>query len=114
MSFLKDDGSFNMEVNNTFLQKKLTTLGYKQENVLQKISDGIIFYPDDYFHCRSLVSGKLNKTSNTYTIHWHTITWVPMKTRIINFLRIYVIVPLVGYKLYIKLIKKLKGDATYI
>lgn len=112
MSFLKEDGSFNMEVNNTFLQKKLIALGYKRENVLQKTSEGFVFFPDDYFHCRSLTTGKLNKTSNTYTIHWHTITWVPVKTRIINFLRIHIIVPLVGHNQYTKITKKVKSDAS--
>lgn len=114
ISFLKEDGSMNMEVNNTYLQEKLIALGYERVNALQTLSNGFVFYPDDYFHCRSLTTGKLNKTTNTYTIHWHTITWVPLKTRMINFIRIHILVPVLGADLYTKLVKKVKGDATYL
>lgn len=112
--FLLENGKMNMEVNNTHLQNILKLYGYKVGNNIQNLESGIILYPDDYFHCRSQVSGKLNITTNTYAIHWHTITWVPMHTRIISFIRIKIFVPLLGYTAYRTLAKIIKKDKTYI
>lgn len=106
--FVLQDGKLNMEVNNTSLQNHLKRFGYQVNNMYQSLKDGIVVYPDDYFHVRSLQSGKLNITANSYAIHWHTITWVSSKTRIINWVRIHILVPLLGSKLYTKLTKKIK------
>lgn len=113
-SFVDENGQFNMEVNNTSLQNRLLDYGYRIVNEEQFLKDNIHIYPDDFFHCRSLTSGKLNITGNSYAIHWHTITWVSGKTRFINFLRIRVLVPLLGAKLYSKITKKLKNGKTTI
>lgn len=114
INFINKNGSLNMEVNNTYMQQILSNYGYKISNTLQRLSNNIHVYPDDYFHARSLTSGKLNITKNTYSIHWHTITWVPLKTRIINFIRINLLVPFLGTKLYSKLTKKIKNGKTTI
>lgn len=114
IKFINIDGSLNMEVNNTYMQQILFDFGYKISNKLQRLDNDIIIYPDDYFHARSLTSGKLNITSNTYSIHWHTITWVSTKTKIINFIRINIIVPLIGSKLYTRLTNRIKNGKTTI
>lgn len=114
ISFINQDGSLNMEVNNTYMQDILKTYGYKIKNKIQKLNHNIIIYPDDYFHVRSLTSGKLNLTQNSFAIHWHTISWVSKKTRIINYLRIKLLVPLLGIKLYTKLTSKIKNGKTTI
>lgn len=111
-SFRQENGKLNMEVNNTALQQNLESYGYSIKNERQILSDGIAIYPDDYFHVRSLSSGRLHLTGNSYSIHWHTITWVPLKTRLINFLRIRVIIPLIGLKNYSRLITPLKKGKT--
>ena len=112
--FIGEDNKLNMEVNNTSLQKHLEPYGYKVSNTRQALSEGIEVYPDDFFHVRSLTSGRLNLSANSVAIHWHTITWVSPKTRLINFLRINVLVPLLGIKLYSKLTSKLKNGKTTI
>lgn len=114
IKFMNNDGTLNMEVNNTYMQQILTEYGYKTCNVLQKLNNNIIIYPDDYFHARSLTSGELNITKNTYSIHWHTITWVSRKTKIVNFIRIHIIVPIIGSKLYTKITNKIKNGKTTI
>lgn len=116
LSFIKSNGTLNLEVNNTYIQNSLsnTDYGYKQINAYQKLRDDIILYPNDFFHCRSLSSGKLHLTHNTYAIHWHTITWASSKTRIIKFLRINILVPLLGIRLYTKLTSKIKNGKTTI
>lgn len=112
--FVNDDGSFNMEVNNTHIQNVLKEYGYNVTNTKQKLTHGIVIYPDDYFHARSLTSGKLNLTTNTYAIHWHTTTWVSFKTKLIKYFRLNVLVPLLGTKLYTKLTLKIKNGKTTI
>ena len=114
MSFVNEDGSYNTEVNNTYIQHELEPLGYKRENALQRLTDGTVLFPDDYFHCRSLTSGKLHITNNSYSIHWHTILWASKKTKFINFLRINILVPLFGSRLYSYITKKIKRNATTI
>lgn len=112
--FIDNKGKLYIDVNNTYLQHVLVEYGYYIKNIVQKLSEGIIIYPDDYFHARSLTSGKLNITENTYAIHWHTISWVSKKTRIINFLRIRILVPILGIKLYQSITKKIKNGKTTI
>lgn len=116
LSFYNNDGSLNMEVNNTYLQQELIKKGYdyKQINKQQFLKDDIVLYPDDFFHCRSLTTGKLNITTNSIAIHWHSILWASQKTKIINFLRINIFVPLLGSKLYTQFTNRIKNGKTTI
>lgn len=106
MHFIKEDGSLNMAVNNTYLQEELAKLGYEKMPQRQLLSaSNIDLWPCDYFQCRSLVTGKVNLTENSYCIHWHTILWSSWQTKLFNFLRIRVLVPLMGSRNYSKLQK---------
>lgn len=107
MSFL-DKGKPNLTVNNTFLQDQLSHYGYEIANKHQLLSEGIHIYPDDYFHVVSLTSGKRHQTDNTYAIHWHTLLWVSKKTRIIRFIRMKILCPILGDKYYTRVITFLK------
>ena len=109
MPFIKKDGSLNMTVNNIWMQKVLKQYGYIKANRRQHLADDIEVFPDDYFHARSNVSGKLRVTSRTYCIHYHTLLWVSNKTRLIKFIRFYVLVPVLGYKKYQKMVKKIRA-----
>lgn len=115
--FIKSDGSFENEVINTHMQCALTNFGYQIVNKFQLIKDpaskeSVALYPDDFFHVRSLTSGKLNRTENSYAIHWHTISWTSLKTRVINYLRIYLFVPIFGDNIYSRLTRILKNGRT--
>jgi hypothetical protein len=108
MHFLNIDGTMNTEVNNTWMQNVLVPFGYKQKNAFQNLSHNIVVYPCEYFHAKSLTSGKLLTSKNTYCIHHHTLLWISNKTKFIRFIRIRILVPLLGAKLYSKLVKKIK------
>lgn len=84
LEFINSDGSYNTTdavVNIT--TRELIKEGLDQKNGIQKIA-GIIIYPSDYFNPFDDATGKLNKTQNTYTIHWFTKTWLnisPLKQK---------------------------------
>lgn len=106
MHFMLEDGSLNMAVNNTYLQEELAKIGYEKNPRKQLLpSWGIELWPCDYFQCRSLVTGKVALTDNSYCIHWHTILWSSWQTKMFNFLRIKVLVPMMGTRNYGKLQK---------
>lgn len=115
--FVRNDGSFSMEVINTHMQNKLKHSGYRIINnhqLLEYKGSRIQIYPDEYFHVRSLSTGKLNLTKNSYAIHWHTILWVSQKTKIINFLRIHFLIPLLGQKVYKRITQRIKHGKSSI
>lgn len=103
-----DNGTLNMTVNNTYLQDVLYGYGYVVDNILQHLREGIVVYPDDYFHVASLTSGKLHRTSNTCAIHWHTLTWVSKKTKFVRFIRMHILCPILGDRTYTKITSWLK------
>ena len=54
--------------------KILIESGLKPTNVLQEI-EGIWIYPKDYFNPLNDLTGKLEKTANTRSIHWYMRSW---------------------------------------
>ena len=76
LSFLQADGCYNMTdavVNIT--TRELVKAGLKDTSGIQIVSD-VTIYPADYFNPFDDATGRLNKTSNTRTIHWFTKTWL--------------------------------------
>lgn len=107
MSFLNSDGTLNQTVNNTYIQDKLATYGYKVDNVFQRLANGTVIYPDDWFHAVDHMSGIQNITPNTYAIHWHTLTWLPKQSHFKRFIRVQIIARLIGGRNASKLFNKL-------
>ena len=75
-NFLNADGSYNT----TYAVVKLTTdilKSFGMENIkgIQSVA-GIYIYPQCYFNPFDDATGRLNKTSDTYTIHWFSKTWM--------------------------------------
>ena len=108
IKFKMTDGRLNMKVNTQWLQERLERYGFKEKNEHQELEHGIVVYSDEYFHAKSLVSGELRKTNNTYCIHHHTLLWVPFYTKIIKFLRIRILVPILGAEKYQQKVKRIK------
>lgn len=76
LNFKNADGSYNMTdavVNIT--TRELISAGMKGNGGIQIVS-GITIYPAEYFNPLDDAIGKLILTSNTYTIHWFTKTWM--------------------------------------
>lgn len=76
LDFIKQDGSYNITdavVNIT--TRELVKVGLESKRGIQTVS-GITIYPADYFNPFDDITGRLNKTSNTRTIHWFTKTWL--------------------------------------
>lgn len=72
--FINEDGSFNMlgcpRVATRLLEKKGIELNGKEQ-----IIDDVHIYPAEYFNPYDSITGRLKKTSNTYSIHWYDQSW---------------------------------------
>lgn len=75
--FILPNGSFNYETVVIHMTNILIEKGLVLNGTQQTISE-LTIYPTDYFSPKSLATGKLNITPNTYTIHHYAATWVPM------------------------------------
>ena len=51
-------------------------------NGKEQVVAGIHVYPADYFNPLDSVTGKLMKTENTYSIHWYSMSWLPVRVRV--------------------------------
>lgn len=75
LHFARADGSVTPvgcpKVNTAVMQRfGLETNGKEQ------LVSGIRVYPADYFNPLDSVTGKLTKTSNTYSVHWYSMSWL--------------------------------------
>ena len=51
-------------------------------NGCEQLVDGIHVYPADYFNPLDSATGRLNKTANTYSIHWYSMSWLPKSVQL--------------------------------
>lgn len=74
--FTNKDSSLNTTTN----VERLTSLLEKSYNLKRngkiQILDHINIYSTDYFCPYDYINGKLNCTSNTYSIHWYSQSWI--------------------------------------
>lgn len=98
------NGKMDMRPNTHILTELIIETYGDNFDELKKIT----IYPFDYFCPLNLINGKLKVTKRSYVIHWHTLSWVSKKTRIIKFLRQKVIIPLFGEKFYTKFTRNRK------
>ena len=98
MKFINDDGSLNMVVNNIYIEEQLAKYGYRVANEYQSLQEGIKVYPDQYFHVLNFMNGERHITSNSYAIHWHTLTWLPRSVHWKKFIRNTIMSKVIGPK----------------
>ena len=102
MNFVNEDGSLNMIVNNTHLQEIFAEYGYVFENKYQELKEGVVVYPDDYFHVANVEKGTIHRTENSYAIHWHTLLWTSDMSHFRRFIRLHVMKPIFGENSFMK------------
>lgn len=61
--------------------RALIRLGLRQDGSLQKIDETVI-YPSSYFNPYESTTGRLQKTSETISIHWYSAAWMSKKQRL--------------------------------
>lgn len=83
LSFINDDGSENRNTCGFYDSRVAIDLGYRIDGTTQCI-DGMNIYGYDYFHPYDYMSGKLNRTENTYTIHWFNGGWLSEEQKAAN------------------------------
>ena len=59
----------------------LLKFGMVQSGEKQRIGNAVV-YPTYCFNPRDSATGKLNKTENTYSIHWYSMSWLPKNMQI--------------------------------
>ena len=74
LHYLDENGNPNYITVVKHNTKVLKDNGLRPTNELQQVGN-IWIYPKDYFNPLDDLTGKLNKTDNTRTIHWYTRTW---------------------------------------
>ena len=74
--FLDDNGQrIRLNVCGIF-KNILLQYGFKENNQLQNCG-GFTIFPMDYFCPFDDATGRLNKTANTFSIHWYDKSWMP-------------------------------------
>lgn len=78
--FVNDDGTFNIQTCTMLNTTVLANHGYVYENIMQNV-EGATIYPYEYFSPKDMVSGKMYKTKNTYSIHHYGLSWTTEENR---------------------------------
>ena len=80
IEFYRADGSMFLlgcpHVNTEVLENHGLVLNGREQTV-----GGFHVYPADWFNPLDSVTGELNKTENTVSIHWYSMSWIPLWKR---------------------------------
>lgn len=75
--FIKPDGSFDMTPNTIGITNTLQqNYGVILNNSRQIFGNNNLLLPSDYLCCKDFITGKVSKTSNSYTIHHFEGSWL--------------------------------------
>lgn len=91
-NFRMSDGSINPEAIVRITTNALVAYGLKDEPGIQTV-EGITIYPKEYFNPFDDNTGRLNKTSNTYSIHWYSKTWMtvnPIRQKLVRLIHRFI------------------------
>lgn len=79
--FIDINGNLNMTPCPTYQTKVLKSFGLIKENYCQDLGD-IVVFPSDYFCPQNYYTSQTEITSNTYSIHHYSATWMPRYRKI--------------------------------
>lgn len=74
LRFMNEDGSFNQKTIVKYNTEVLKEQGLLPSNDIQQVV-GVWIYPADFFNPLDSLTGKLNVTGNTRSIHWYMNSW---------------------------------------
>lgn len=80
ISFINEDGSYNMLPSPYYTTQTLRQFGLVQENRDQLLSE-IVVYASDVFCPKSFRTGEMNQTNRTVSIHHFTASWMDEKIK---------------------------------
>ncbi len=83
ISFLDEQGRQNRNTCGYYDTGVAIEMGYRLDGTSQSI-DGINIYASDYFHPYDYMSGNINITEHTYSIHWFNGGWLDEMSREAN------------------------------
>ena len=80
IEFVNDNDYLSKHASPVYQTKTLISIGMKEINQVQELED-ITIFPTDYFCPKSIDTGELTITSNTYSIHHFDGSWADPITR---------------------------------
>lgn len=80
ISFVREDGKLNLETCGVYETRSLISEGMRVDNRVQVVH-GMTVYSSDYFSPYDYMSGELNMTENTFSIHHFNGGWLDEKAR---------------------------------
>ena len=80
--FLRPDGSFDMTTNTAVMTRLCEAIGLKRNNSFQMLPDGVAVYPSSYFSPYDYIDCRSYITSESYTIHHFSQSWLPAHVRL--------------------------------
>lgn len=72
--FIKSNGELDLTTVVERVSNVFKNHGFKEDNIIQQV-EGITIYPVDFFCPKDYVTGTINITGNTYTIHHYDGSW---------------------------------------
>ena len=89
-SFVKECGALDTTSNTFIITQLMKEKGFKMNNTFQEIKGYVTFYPNDYFCPKSYKTGNIELTENSYCIHHFAKSWIPLKEKWKNILKMRV------------------------
>ena len=78
--FRYEDGTLNQETVVLKISRILAENGLENRPGIQRVA-GISVYPAEYFNPLDSLTGELELTENTHSIHWYTMSWLSPSKR---------------------------------
>lgn len=80
--FLRSDGSYDTTTNTAVMTKLCEGRGLNRNGSYQTLPDGVAVYPRTYFSPYDYTDGRSYLTSESYTIHHFSQSWLPAHVRL--------------------------------